>query len=158
VAHWRFGLNSILAFWIAYVLTRPIGASFADYVAFPRLVGGLGMGHGPVALVLTAIIAALVAYLAVTRIDVEDEPGAARARSRAPARHRRGTVPAAAEYRSPSRPGGPRPGAPRPGEPGPRKPGLGEPGLGRPGPTESWPWPYAPDQRPREEFQPRDDM
>ena len=65
VAHWKFGLNPILAFWIAYVLTRPVGASFADYVAFPKSVGGLGVGHGPVALVLTFIIAALVAYLAV---------------------------------------------------------------------------------------------
>jgi uncharacterized membrane-anchored protein len=80
VAHWRFGLNSILAFWIAYVLTRPIGASFADYVAFPRFVGGLGVGHGPVAVVLTVIIAAFVAYLAVTRIDVEQEPRPAPAR------------------------------------------------------------------------------
>ena len=53
VAHWKFRLNPILAFWIAYVLTRPVGASFADYVAFPRSVGGLGVGHGPVAVVLT---------------------------------------------------------------------------------------------------------
>ena len=46
VAHWKFRLNPILAFWIAYVLTRPVGASFADYVAFPHSVGGLGVGHG----------------------------------------------------------------------------------------------------------------
>jgi uncharacterized membrane-anchored protein len=72
VAHWKFGLNPILAFWIAYVLTRPVGASFADYVAFPHSVGGLGVGHGPVALVLTAVIVIFVAYLAVTRKDVED--------------------------------------------------------------------------------------
>jgi uncharacterized membrane-anchored protein len=72
VAHWKFRLNPIPAFWIAYVLTRPVGASFADYVAFPHSVGGLGVGHGQVALVLTFFIVILVGYLAVTRKDVED--------------------------------------------------------------------------------------
>src|SRR6266704_2423433 len=72
VAHWKFRLNPILAFWIAYVLTRPVGASFADYVAFPHSVGGLGAGHGTVALVLTFMIVILVGYLAVTRKDAED--------------------------------------------------------------------------------------
>ena len=85
VAHWKFGLNPILAFWIAYVLTRPVGASFADYIAFPQSVGGLGVGHGPVALVLTVVIVILVAYLAVTRKDVENPRQAAAA-----ARHRGG--------------------------------------------------------------------
>jgi uncharacterized membrane-anchored protein len=89
VAHWKFGLNSILAFWVAYVLTRPIGASFADYVAFPRSVGGLDQGHAEVALVLTFFIVCLVGYMAVTRKDVEEEPGAAYSRA-APSRHRRG--------------------------------------------------------------------
>ena len=77
VAHWKFGLNPILAFWIAYVLTRPVGASFADYVAFPQSVGGLGVGHGQVALVLTFFIVILVGYLAVTRKDVEEPRQAA---------------------------------------------------------------------------------
>jgi uncharacterized membrane-anchored protein len=81
VAHWKFRLNPILAFWIAYVLTRPVGASFADYIAFPHSVGGLGVGHGPVALVLTAMIVILVGYLAVTRKDVEDPRQAASAGS-----------------------------------------------------------------------------
>src|SRR5215471_14777843 len=72
IAHWKFRLNPILAFWIAYVLTRPVGASFADWIAFPHSVGGLGVGHGQVALALTIVIAILVAYLAVTRKDVED--------------------------------------------------------------------------------------
>lgn len=88
VAHWKFRLNPILAFWVAYVLTRPVGASFADYIAFPHSVGGLGVGHGPVALVLTVIIAILVGYLAVTRKDVEDPRQAAA--SAASARHRHG--------------------------------------------------------------------
>jgi len=115
VLHWRFGLNPILAFWIAYVLTRPVGASFADYVAFPKSVGGLGVGHGPVALVLTLVIVVLVAYLAVTRRDVEgacDDTAAA-----AGARHRQAAAPGGARPPRPgysSRPAGPSPGQPRP--------------------------------------------
>ncbi len=72
VAHWRFGMNPILAFWIAYVLTRPVGASFADYVAFPQSVGGLNAGHGTVALFLTFLIVIFVGYVTVTRKDVEE--------------------------------------------------------------------------------------
>ena len=71
VLHWRFGLNSVVAFWSAYVVTRPLGASYADWLGLPKSVGGLGFGRGPVAIVLTVPIVALVAYLAVTRRDVE---------------------------------------------------------------------------------------
>jgi uncharacterized membrane-anchored protein len=55
----------VLMFWIAYVLTRPLGASFADWMGKPRMVGGLGWGSGNVSLTLTAIIAVAVATLAV---------------------------------------------------------------------------------------------
>ena len=44
VAHLRLGLNAILAFWIAYILTRPLGASIGDYLSQPRADGGLGLG------------------------------------------------------------------------------------------------------------------
>ena len=107
VAHWRFGLNPILAFWICYVLTRPVGASFADYVAFPHSVGGLGVGHGPVALFLTFLIVVFVGYLTVTRKDVEELAGVPTPSARS--KHRRG-VPSAAERR----PAPPRPAPPRP--------------------------------------------
>ena len=96
--HWKFGLNPILAFWIAYVLTRPVGASYADDIAFPKAVGGLGVGHGQVATVLTIIIIGFVAYMAVTRKDVEEPPE--EPPSRGPARHRR-IDPAAGEYPPP---------------------------------------------------------
>ena len=66
-----FGLNAIFAFWFAYVLTRPLGASFADWLGKSRSGGGLGLGDGPVTLVLTIVIAVLVAFLAVTRRDVQ---------------------------------------------------------------------------------------
>lgn len=65
-------LNSILAFWIAYVLTRPFGASFADWAGKSRSLSGLGVGTGAVAVVLTVVIVILVGYLTVSNKDVED--------------------------------------------------------------------------------------
>jgi uncharacterized membrane-anchored protein len=59
---WR--LNAVLMFWIAYVLTRPLGASFADWMGKPKIVGGLGWGAGNVSLALTAIIVVAVGVLA----------------------------------------------------------------------------------------------
>jgi uncharacterized membrane-anchored protein len=58
-------LNAIAMFWTAYILTRPLGASFADGAGKPRLSGGLGWGSGHVALVLTGVIALVVALVAV---------------------------------------------------------------------------------------------
>jgi uncharacterized membrane-anchored protein len=66
-AWWKLRLNAILAFWFAYVTTRPLGASFADWMAFPAARGGLGWGTGPVSLALTAVILAFVVYLGVSR-------------------------------------------------------------------------------------------
>src|SRR5215470_3063250 len=97
VAHWKFGLNPILAFWICYVLTRPVGASYADWVAFPTSVGGLGVGHGPVALFLTFLIVIFVGYLTVTRKDVEELADVPTPPARS--RHRRGGPPAAERVR-----------------------------------------------------------
>ena len=68
--HW----NPILAFWFAYVVTRPLGASFADWMGKARSVGGLGWGDGTVALALTAAIAGLVTLLGVTHLDVKKRP------------------------------------------------------------------------------------
>ena len=65
------GWNPIGSFWFAYVITRPLGASFADWVGKPASVSGLGWGGGRVSLVLTVAIACLVAYLAITRRDVQ---------------------------------------------------------------------------------------
>jgi uncharacterized membrane-anchored protein len=68
--------NPVLAFWFAYVVTRPLGASFADWLGKPVSVGGLGIGSGPVALVLTIVIIGFVVYLSRSRVDVQ--PGAFR--------------------------------------------------------------------------------
>ena len=70
VAYRRFGMNAVLAFWFAYIVTRPLGASFADWMAVPHSRGGLGFGYGPVSLVLAVLIVGFVAYLASSRIDV----------------------------------------------------------------------------------------
>jgi uncharacterized membrane-anchored protein len=72
---WKFfGLNSVVAFWFAYVVTRPLGASFADWLSKPHSLSGANYGDGPVALVITIIVAVLVGYLAVTRSDIQ-RPG-----------------------------------------------------------------------------------
>lgn len=72
-AAWRwFRLNEVAAFWAAYVLTRPLGASFADWVAKPAGRGaGLGVGDGPVTLALFVLIVALVAWIARTRHGIQ---------------------------------------------------------------------------------------
>jgi uncharacterized membrane-anchored protein len=69
IAYRYLGLNSIVAFWSAYVVTRPLGASFADWTGKTRAAHGLGLGDGPVSFVLSAAIIALVIYLTVTRKD-----------------------------------------------------------------------------------------
>lgn len=67
---YRFaGLNTIAAFWVAYVLTRPVGASVADWLGKPANVGGVGVGSGLVTAVLAVAIVACVTYLSVTGAD-----------------------------------------------------------------------------------------
>jgi uncharacterized membrane-anchored protein len=67
----RFGLNAVAAFWFAYVVTRPLGASFADYLGRRHSLSGLGLGSGRVAVVVAVLVAMLVGYLAVTRHDIQ---------------------------------------------------------------------------------------
>ena len=77
LAYRLFKLNAILAFWISYVLTRPFGASFADWAGKARHLSGLGLGTGEISVVLTVLIVILVGYLTVTHKDVESERPAA---------------------------------------------------------------------------------
>ena len=74
IAHARFGLNAIVAFWFAYVLTRPLGASIGDYLSQPVSAGGLGLGTVVTSYVFLGAILALVIYLSVTRRDEVREP------------------------------------------------------------------------------------
>jgi uncharacterized membrane-anchored protein len=69
VAHFRLKLNAILAFWIAYVLTRPLGASIGDYMSQPGHAGGLGLGTTGTSAIFLSAILALVVYLTVTKTD-----------------------------------------------------------------------------------------
>jgi len=67
---WR--LNEVVAFWAAYVLTRPLGASFADWIAKPATRGaGLGVGDAPVTIALVVVIAALVVWIARSRHGIQ---------------------------------------------------------------------------------------
>src|SRR5665213_3472024 len=70
---WWFGMNEILAFWFAYVVTRPLGASFADWAGKSHAVGGLGLGDGIVSLCLTILIVIFVAYMTVSRKEIKRE-------------------------------------------------------------------------------------
>ena len=68
----RFRLNPIVAFWFAYIVTRPLGASFADGFS-KHGNGGLGLGDGTVSGLALIVFVALVGYVAVTKCDVQDE-------------------------------------------------------------------------------------
>jgi len=67
---WRFArLNAVFAFWMAYVLTRPLGASIGDYLSQPTKDGGLGLGTAGTSAIFLLTILAVVAYLARTKKD-----------------------------------------------------------------------------------------
>jgi uncharacterized membrane-anchored protein len=70
LAHFRFELNAVLAFWLAYILTRPLGASIGDYMSQPTKDGGLGLGTTVTSIIFLGTILALVIFLTVTRRDV----------------------------------------------------------------------------------------
>lgn len=75
LALWRFGLNATIAFWASYVLTRPLGASVADWLGKAPSNGGLGWGDGIVTGLGMVLFVALVAYLTITHSDVEGAHG-----------------------------------------------------------------------------------
>jgi uncharacterized membrane-anchored protein len=69
---WRgFNLNPVVAFWSAYVVTRPLGASVADYVSKAKSLSGLGFGDGRTALIAAVATALGVLYLAIARTDIQ---------------------------------------------------------------------------------------
>ncbi|MFD4528667.1 hypothetical protein ACFWP7_33070 [Streptomyces sp. NPDC058470] len=70
LVHFAFGLNAVWSFWIAYVLTRPLGASMGDYLSQPTADGGLGLGTVITSVLFLAVILGLVVFLSVTRKDV----------------------------------------------------------------------------------------
>ncbi|MFA3841719.1 COG4705 family protein [Streptomyces aureus] len=78
LAHFKLGLDAVWSFWIAYILTRPLGASIGDYLSQPTGDGGLGMGTVVTSVLFLAVILGLVVYLSVTRKDVTQPQRAAR--------------------------------------------------------------------------------
>jgi uncharacterized membrane-anchored protein len=72
-----YGLNEVFAFWFAYIVTRPLGASFADWFGKPRAVGGRGLGDGVVAFTLTVLIVICVSYMSLNRGEEKRETGGA---------------------------------------------------------------------------------
>ncbi len=74
VGYWGLRLAAVTMFWTAYVLTRPLGASVADWLAVSKSRGGLDIGTGPISLVFGVAIAAVVTYLAVSKVDAPRGP------------------------------------------------------------------------------------
>jgi uncharacterized membrane-anchored protein len=69
VSHLVFRANAVLTFWIAYILTRPLGASLGDGLSQPRADGGLGLGTTVTSLIFLVVILAVVTYLSITERD-----------------------------------------------------------------------------------------
>ncbi len=67
---WKLRLNSILSFWIIYILTRPLGASVGDYMSQSGSHGGLGLGAMMTCVIFVGGIIAIVTYLSMTKRDV----------------------------------------------------------------------------------------
>lgn len=71
LAYYKFKLNPVLSFWIAYVLTRPLGASIGDYLSQAHTDGGLGLGPTMTSIIFLSAILIIVVYLSVTKKDLE---------------------------------------------------------------------------------------
>jgi uncharacterized membrane-anchored protein len=74
VIGWRLGANAVLSFWLAYILTRPLGANLGDLLGFPKDQQGLGLGVALTSVIFLSAILATVIYLTRTRADVIEEP------------------------------------------------------------------------------------
>jgi uncharacterized membrane-anchored protein len=73
IGWWPLSLNPIVAFWFAYIVTRPLGASFADWFSKPHASTGLGLGDGTLSGLALIVFIALVAYVTVTKCDVQGQ-------------------------------------------------------------------------------------
>jgi uncharacterized membrane-anchored protein len=81
VAWWKLRMNAIVAFWFGYVITRPLGASVADYLSKPRSISGAGFGDGRIAVIMTIAVALGVCYLTIARSDIQQPTMQARSRA-----------------------------------------------------------------------------
>jgi len=69
--HYGLKLNAVLAFWLAYILTRPFGASIGDFLSQTPDDGGLGLGSTATSVIFLSVIAIVVAFLTITRRDTD---------------------------------------------------------------------------------------
>ena len=89
VVGWRLGANPVLSFWLAYVLTRPLGANLGDFLALPTGEGGIDLGTAGTSAIFLAAILGTVAYLLAKKPDVtENRPVRAAAVARPEREHR----------------------------------------------------------------------
>ncbi len=84
---WKLGVGPVLSFWLAYILTRPLGANIGDYLASPRSEGGLGLGTLGTSVLFLGTIVAVVIFLTVTDTDRTEAVSQVRAGTRTPERH-----------------------------------------------------------------------
>ena len=70
---WRLGMGPVLSFWIAYILTRPLGANIGDFLALDKSEGGLALGTLATSVIFLGTILATVVYLSLTRVDRFDD-------------------------------------------------------------------------------------
>jgi uncharacterized membrane-anchored protein len=75
IGWWRFNMNPIFGFWFAYVITRPLGASFSDWFSKPASITGLGLGNGTVAWLGMVVFIPIVAWVAITKLDIQPGHG-----------------------------------------------------------------------------------
>ena len=73
LAHWGLGVGTTLTFWVAFLLTRPLGASLGDYLSQSRQVGALGLGANATSVIFLGAVLAVVAFVTITRTDVTDD-------------------------------------------------------------------------------------
>jgi uncharacterized membrane-anchored protein len=81
-AHYWLRMGAVLSFWLAYILTRPLGASLGDYLSQPKADGGLGLGTVVTSALFLLMIVGVVVYLSVSRVDVDDRVEAVATRRR----------------------------------------------------------------------------
>jgi uncharacterized membrane-anchored protein len=117
---WRLGVNPVLTFWVAYILTRPIGASFADYFGMPKNISGMGLGHGAVSVVTLILVVASFVYLSRSGIDQPEAGSLAGPPQYAPSQY------------PPSQYGQPQYGQPQYGQPQYGQPQYADPRQGQP--------------------------
>ncbi|MEI6102442.1 MAG: hypothetical protein WCP70_00675 [Methanothrix sp.] len=71
---WKMGLDSVLAFWVIYIMTRPLGASMGDFLSQPQKYGGLDLGATVTTFIFTGAILTTVLFLSITKKDLIAKP------------------------------------------------------------------------------------